>query len=111
MTAEAAVLQPCPTAGLEDKGTPTTAAGWGGSVSGISCEDAGQAISRDFAGAFIEVVSGDTGSYATEDLEAMEPGLFRAGGFDCIYGRHDPARGWPVTCRSGDQIVAFTLSP
>ncbi len=49
--------------------------------------------------------------FVEENRAAMRPGTYQAGGFDCTFGQHNPAVGWPVTCRDEDQVVVFTLSP
>jgi hypothetical protein len=83
------------------------AANWGSSVSGISCEAAGQFIAHHALLDFPQPPH--TNSYAT--IKRSKPGEFTSAGFACRFNPLPRGDGWHVACARPGQAVAFDITP
>jgi hypothetical protein len=80
-----------------------SAAAWGGSVAGISCDAAGRIIDRRF------LKYGGTGRSRSIRLE--DPRTFHSAGFSCTEFPLEDGSGWHTLCDRTDQHISFFFTP
>jgi hypothetical protein len=94
-------LRPCPT----NTHGRITAGGWGGSVSNISCREAGQLIFHNF------LREREPSGFNPKEIAAQPPGVMRSSGFRCDYAPLQSGFGWRLTCIRDDQGIRFNITP
>jgi hypothetical protein len=94
------------------RGKGVSAAGWNGSVAGISCVDAGRLIRDRFITDLYKATTKD-GKHRVDQLTAGTTGAFSSAGFECDYEVLANKGGWQVNCAGGpdDAAVAFSMTP
>lgn len=101
-------LTRCPTV----EGQPLDASGWGGSVVGISCAEAGALIQDRFNHEFPQVLArgrawpSDAGS-----IRELDPTTFQTTGFRCAAFPLPDGMGWHILCSDGERAVSFYFTP
>jgi hypothetical protein len=99
-TSERLTLAKCSDAG------GLTAAGWGGSVNGISCGAAGRFIQDHALRDFTQPAASTRAA-----VRRSPSGSFSSASFQCRYRPLDSGWGWHVSCIRPGQAVSFQVTP